>query len=196
MNLIQRVLLSALFATLTTSWASAASLSLQPELQTVTSGSSFSVNLVISGLGDGTAPALGDFEVNIAFDPAALSFSDYVLGPLLGDSDAFEALDVSVGAAGFGVVNIAEVSLLSVAELTAMQPSGFVLATLQFTASGLSPGDSTVLDIASVPALGDASGSPLTVEALSGTTISAVPLPAAAWLLGAALLTLAVGRRT
>lgn len=195
MNVIKCTALAALLGCLTPSWAPAVTLSLQPDNQSVTGGASFSVDLLVSGLGDTEAPALGDFEVDIVLDPSALSFSGYALGAMLGEVSLLESLDVSFGEVAPGRINLAQVSLLPIAELEALQTASFVLATLTFSASGLLPGESTAIDIASVLALGDAAGNPLAVDSLGGATVSAVPLPAAIWLLGAGLLSLALGRQ-
>ena len=81
-------------------------------------------------------------------------------------------------------------------ELDGVQGDTFVLATLDFVLSGLSAGESTMVDVLGVFALGDATGSPLPVDGTAGATISAIPLPAAGWLLGSALLVLSVRRST
>ncbi len=191
MKTIQKTLCALSLATCFSSGAGAATLMLEPAATTVATGDSFTLDLVVSGLGAGVGPSLGNFEVDIAFDPGALSFDGYAFGPLLGDVAAFEALDVGFGEFTPGVVNIALVSLLTAGELIAIQPDTFVLATLAFTASGLAPGSSTAIDIAAVFALGDSGGSPVPVDGVSGALISAVPLPAAIWLFMTALLGLA-----
>jgi hypothetical protein len=44
------------------------------------------LNIFISGLGDGTAPSLSTFDLDISFDPTILAFSTAVFGdPILGD---------------------------------------------------------------------------------------------------------------
>src|SRR5690348_10021540 len=58
--------------------ADSVNLSIKPATQTVIRGSSVSVGLEISGLGNGTA--LGVFDLNIGFDSTLLSFSGAVFG--------------------------------------------------------------------------------------------------------------------
>lgn len=174
--------------------AGAATLSLVPATTTVVSGSAFSVDLVISGLGDGIAPSLGDFDVDIGFDPLALVWLGSSLGTELGDLGLGEAFDASFGEVLPGVVNIAEVSFLTVGELDGSQSDSFVLATLDFMV--LAAGGTTPIDILSVLSLGDALGDPVAVDGIGGSivTVTAIPLPAAVWLLACAIGMLPVTR--
>lgn len=162
----------------------AASLSLSPGTLQILPGTGFSIDLVVSGLGDGAAPSAGVFDIDIGFDPNDLAFSGHTLGTGLGDLAIGEAIDVSFGVLVPGVVNVAEVSFLSALELDAAQPDSFVLATLNFVSlSGLMPGETTVVDILSVLAFGDSSGEPIAIDGTSGASITAiVPLPGAIWL--------------
>lgn len=192
-----RLLLLLATAVVSVGEASAASVSLLPATTTITPGGSVSIDLFIDGLGDTSAPALGDFDIDITFDAAALTLTGYTLGGALGDPATSEALDVSFGEYLIGTLNIAEVSLLTPSELVGSQPAGFVLATIEFTAAGLAAGDSTSVDIGAVFALGDATGSPIALDTTSGATITAVvPAPAAIWLFATALLAAAGMRRS
>lgn len=179
--------------------AGAATLSFAPSAITAVSGSTFAVELVISGLGDGDAPSLGDFDIHIGFDPFALDWVASSLGTALGDVGLGEALDVSFGEVAPGLVNIAEVSFLTVGELNGLQSDSFVIATLDFMVLA-PPGTSTPIDILGVLSLGDAAGDSIVVDGVSGSIVSvtAIPLPAAAWLFASALgiVSLARSRRT
>jgi hypothetical protein len=171
---------------------SAVTISLVPAAADVVPGQIIALDLVISGLGLGTAPSVGDFDIDLGFDPAALQFTNYVLGEALGNPGTFEALDVSFGEFGAGGVNVAEVSLLDAAVLDATQPDTFVLATLAFLVTGLGAGDATTVSVDLVYALGDALGDPIAVDASGDAVLTgvAVALPSALWLLASGLLLL------
>lgn len=167
--------------------AHAASLSLVPGAVTTTPGGTFSINLVVTGLGDGGAPSLGAFDLDIGFNPADLSLVGVTLQAQLGDVGLGEALDVSFGTLAPGWLNIAEVSLLSVGELDSLQGDTVILAALEFAASGLGAGDTTTVSILDVWSLGDAQGDPIPVESLGGAVVTAIPVPAALWLMVGAI---------
>jgi hypothetical protein len=131
--------------------AGALSIGFAPVAVTGAVGSSLALDVVVSGLGDGTAPSLGSFDLDVSFDPSLLSFDSLGFGALLGGpADSLRDSDEPAA----GVVDLAEVSLLSPPELDALQPDSFVLATLSFTALGA--GTSTVSF--SQALLGDAFG--------------------------------------
>lgn len=146
-------------------------LSLQPTSQTATPGDVVSLDLVISGLTAGSADSLGDFDVDIGYDTGAMSLVGFSLGSSLGDIGAFEALDFSLGDIGGGIVNVTEVSLLSVSDLDALQADSFALATFDFMVDILPVGSSTLVDIGTVNALGDGFGLPLNLMSTSGAVI-------------------------
>lgn len=153
-----------------------------PASQVVPVGDTVDVDLYISGLGDYAAPSLSTFDLDITYAPTILDFTDYVLGPYLGDILVGEALDWSLGETIPGSVNFSELSLLFDWELDALQPSSFTLATLTFDT--LAVGTSS-LDI-TINALGDAWGNPLVADVQSGS-VSPVPEPATVLLLGSGM---------
>jgi len=170
--------------------ALAITIGFEPASQIVPVGELVSVDLVISGLGDYSEPSLGSFDLNITYDTAILDFTGYTLGSYLGDISLWEAVDDSWGETTPGTINLAEVSLLSVSELDALQPSSFPLATLTFDT--LTIGTSS-LDI-SITALADAYGDPLSADVQSGN-ISPVPEPASFILIGFGLGGIGISRR-
>jgi hypothetical protein len=159
--------------------AGAVSLALVTASPDVLPGDSVVVDVVVSDLIAGRAPSLGSFDLDVAFDAPVLGYLDADFGLLLGDPALGEAITVS-GLVG-GAVDLFELSLLEPAELDALQPAGFVLATLSFRAQ--TPGVS-VLSFAQA-SLGNAFGQALPLDGAGSLTIR-VPEPGSAllWLVG------------
>jgi hypothetical protein len=109
-----------------------ATIALAPSASVVMLGESFDLDVVISGLGAGAPSSVSAFDLTLSFAPAILSVDGVSFGLSLGNPALFEALT------GFtispGSVNLAEVSLLSAADLDVLQPASFTLATLSFEA--------------------------------------------------------------
>ena len=108
-------------------------LKFSPSSVAVTSGQLLDVDVSISNLGNGVPPSVGAYDLDVAFDSSLLTPIDVIFGPFLGDPSLFEALtvfDLSIP----GIVDFASVSLLTSAELDALQPSSFSLATISFMA--------------------------------------------------------------
>jgi hypothetical protein len=161
-------------------------LSLDPVNQDAVIGDLLSVNVMISGLGNGEALSLGTFDIDVAFDTSALSFAGYNLGSELG-ADLFSSTDGSEGVAGprgSGAVNIAEFSFLSSKDLWDYQPGSFVLAELFF-----------VVDAPTTSTLGftfadltDVNGDIINIIGINDAEVTGVPAPATLSLMGLALL--------
>ena len=180
--------------------AFAATIGFEPVSQTVPVGESVSVDLVISGLGDGESPSLGGFDLFIEYDPAILALSDVSFGdPTLGDQ-----LDVS----GWGslydyssyssdVEYLFGLSYNLPWDLNDLQKPSFVLATLTFDT--LSVGTSSLEIVDPDPPiymsrLSDELGEPLGFERESGS-VSPVPVPATFILFGFGLGGIGILRR-
>jgi hypothetical protein len=151
-------------------------------------GASVSVEVMVSDLGDGVAPSLGSFDGDVSFDPGLLTYSDVIFGSDLGEPIT-EAL-VSVDVMG-GVLTGTAVSLLSPAELDALQGSSVTLGTLLFVASGPGSGQIEVTRAQ----LSDAFGAPLAIDWLGSSPITVIPEPSTALLVACGLVGLAIRQR-
>ena len=158
-------------------------LSFNPSAQTVLLPNTVSVDLVVSGLGGGVSPALGGFQFNILYNPAIVLATDASFGLDLGDPAAFEALTSSEVSSPRSA-SLSEISLLASSDLLALQPSSFVLATLDFQTVG---GGTTPLSFDSV-VLSDESGNILSFNASTGSITVLTPEPAFGGAIGVLLL--------
>lgn len=148
------------------------------------------LDIKISGL---ESLDLGAIDLDVGFDDSAYEFQRYFSTDALGSISLGDAMDASYGLYDPDSVNLYIYSMLS--DLS-NQPSEFTLATLVFSSldvttalDSISPGFSLTIN-----ELGDASGNPIPFT-VSGTQISAIPVPAAAWLLGSGLIGLVGIRR-
>ena len=150
-------------------------------------GTPVEIAIQITGLGVGSAPSLGTFDLVVLFDPSHLAFPSVAFGdPVLGDQ-----LDVSGGGSlqittpGTGSLNLAQIAFDSEALLNAFQFDAFTLATLIFDPIVTSP--TPTLFRLRANAVGDAAGDPLEV--------TIIPEPSSLSLLGVALAALVAARR-
>lgn len=152
--------------------APAAVLSLTPADETLSEGAAFSVDIMISDVGQ----AVGAFDLNLTYDADSLSFENYWLSDKLGSLNFFEAIDISFGASS-GAINIAEVSFLSGAELAALQMENFVIASLNFTLDSLAVGSSTLISFENSNILSDQFGSPINITDFRNAKITSTSSP-------------------
>lgn len=179
------------------SWG--AVLSLDPSSQSVAAGTPVSVDLIISGLGNGDAPALSGYTgLQIAYDDTILQPIDVAFTSRLGDvTDPFQVV-YSVNTFFPGFIGLDQVSLLDAATLFGLQttPSGsFVLATLTFNT--IAAGNSALTISAGV--LSDELGNTISATTQNGSVLvtggSPVPEPSTLLLLTAGLGAIVVRRR-
>lgn len=106
-------------------------------LQCQTSGDQFDVEVIVSGLGDASAPSLGEYELNVDFDASVLDFESVVFGDrVLGNKLKIGFLEpINSFTEGTGTVNLVEVSFgFDFTFLDNNQADEFTLATLTFNA--------------------------------------------------------------
>jgi len=155
--------------------AMAGLVTLTPASVSASSGEPVIVNIQVSDLGAGNV--LGAFDLNVSYNPALFLLGSVVFGKSLGDPLLFEALTTFSVAPG--VINLAEVSLLSPAQLDAAQGDTFSIAMLTF--AGIAPGTAT-FSLLDTSRLIDGFGVPLTLS-----TPTAVPEPGSLFLVVLAL---------
>lgn len=178
-------------------------ISLEPASQIGMPGDTVFLDLTISGLGDGTAPTLGAFDIDLSFDDAALDFVGGMFGSGLNDPlDPFTSFVQSL-TSGVGTINLAEVSLLVTpmgdpTPLDLYQPDSFILATLEFMVVDLDPGSFTVVDFGDY-LLGDGFGIELadvdSAEAVILNPSTTIAEPMTVMLLGVGLFGIIATRR-
>ena len=176
-----------------TSSIQAATLSVSPGAQTVGLGASTFIDIAVTGLGDGVAPSLGAYDLNVNYDSTLLSFISATLGdPALGNQlDLFNLVSNPSAVDGTlpNTVNVFELSFDSVANLNTLQAANFTLFRLTFSAVKL--GNSPIA--ISINSLANAAGDSLAANVVgSNVTVSAVPAPAAGWLMVTGILSIGV----
>jgi len=188
MKLKMRCLSMAMLVASISSFASgvgAVSLAFTPANQSVALGDPVTFDITISGLTSGAAPSLGVYDLDVSFDPGVLAFDSVLFGGLLGEST--RDVDDSTP----GTLNLFELSLLDEAELDALQPATFILASLTFNT--VSAGSTDL--VLSVNSLGDGPGDPLPIDSVGSGSITVVPEPSTLTLTAAAVWGLCLCRR-
>ena len=101
-----------------------------PANQTVVVGNPVNVDVVISGL-NAANEIVSAYDLDVTYDNAVLTATKVSFGFLLGDPSFFEVLE-SFDISSPGIVDFAALSLLSDADLDALQGDSVTLATLSF----------------------------------------------------------------
>jgi len=153
------------------------SLAFVPSAPSVKIGDPLDVDVEIAGAGT----AVAAFDLHIGYASGLLTPTGASFGPFLGDPallEALTALDTGIP----GVFEIAEVSLLSAADLDGLQPpslSGFTLATLEFLAQA--PGAPTFGLVGNSNAVDDVNGRKL--QLMPEPAVGYLMLPGLAWVI-------------
>lgn len=166
--------ISAVLALCTALPARSTTIEVIPSSQSVIVGSTTTADLFVSGLGDGTAPSLGTFDLDISYDSSILNFNNATFGTQL---DIFGLGNVQFVTSGVGTINLFELSFDFANDLDILQASSFLMATLSFDAlvSG-----SSILSV-TLNALGDSAGNQLQAGLVAGNidvqSVGVVPEP-------------------
>ncbi len=181
---------------LTSFSAQAAIINVAPNVPTIDQGNAVTVDITVSGLGDGTAPSLGVFDLDLFFDNSILGFNSVTFGSQL-DLFGFGSLQLDDSSIA-GTVNLFELSFDLPGDLDTLQAPDFVLASLVFDT--LAAGTTDLL--VAVNSLGDSLGDPLSssinnssLEVTSVTVPTPVPSPASSWLILLGVFSLFVTRK-
>jgi hypothetical protein len=181
-----------LFVALLIFWAGSANaywIGLAPATSTHSLGSTFAIDLVLSGLKtDGQIVSV--YDLTVGFDPSVIQFFSAQPGNALGAGPLFDIIT------GMGFVNLFSLSSLLDAELAAFQGDSLTLATLSFVGTGVGTSSLTLLPVA----LGGASFGSVTTDLLAlphevgsatVTIVASAPEPSTLLLLALALPLLA-----
>lgn len=146
-------------------FASPIAVGFSPGYQAVSAGVTVNFDLSITGLGGGESPALGAYDLTIAFNPLLLGFQNATfpvndaLDP--GGTGSFTSVTFNPP----GTVGLVEISFADPFTLVETQPSTFQLANLRFRA--LKAG--TAVLTLNINQLGDELGNALEADAGSAT---------------------------
>lgn len=154
-----------------------------PSDATIDVGATVSLGVMVSGLGDGTAPSIGGYDLTFGWDDSILSLADPLQPVGFGTGLDVNASGTITDVTGTNPLDIAESSLDSEADIDRLQPSLFRLFTvnLRALAAGI-----TVIDITAL-SITDAAGNALTPNPVTDGRVTVrttgVPVPGSAALL-------------
>jgi hypothetical protein len=177
----------ALFCSMQASIASAIMVQVLPDRTMMNVNETLSVDVSISGLGDRFPPSVGLFDIDLGFDPLLFTLGTVTFGDQLDFSPPGSVQDSRPGS---GRVNVFEDSFIDPHELDIIQRPSFLLFNVEFTAKsagvGFFPLDFlVVLDARKAPLFIDPF---YIIPSVAVKNPPAVPVPAAVWLFGTALI--------
>lgn len=148
-----------------------------------------SATIAISGVESLAEPSLGAYDLDLSYDTSVLAFTSIDFGSFLGGPSS-SLQDVNVSG---GVVDFAEVSLLSTALLQAIQPDDFILATVYFTSLVM---EETLTELSITSAiLSDGNGAQISASLPGSIELTAViPEPGGAHVFALGVLLAFAGR--
>ena len=137
-------------------------------------------------MGDGFAPSLGAYDIDLTFDAGLFSFNSLTFGdPSLGNQlDLCGFCVISDSSLVGNTLNLAEVSLDFPFDLDDFQAPEFILASVVFDVNQMT--GVGLFDL-SINALSDSFAFPLEAKTIAAE-VQVVPVPAAIWLFGTALI--------
>lgn len=148
--------------------AKAATLEARPSQSSVDVGDAVEVYLVVTGLGAGTAPSLGSYNVELSYDQGVFAFDGYTPSRVLGDTDLHTMSEGAV--VGSGTIEFYAVSFWPDFDLLSRQDGTVTLLTARFTATA--SGEPS-FDASLVAPLGDEHGDP--IDGAAGVPPTALP---------------------
>lgn len=180
--------LPVLLAVALTGPARAATISLLPSDVNPPVGGTFSLDIMVDGLGASGAPSVGGFQIDLSFDGGLLAGQSVSFGSALGTgSQVFTSESI-----GAGSVTLNAVSLLAPATLDALQGASVLLGSVAFQRLDAAAG---TIGFGSV-LLSDSFGSAINVTAATGASMgTAVPEPTAALVFAVGTLVVASALR-
>ena len=151
--------------------AQATSIDLTPDRNQISAGDSLILQVRIHGLTDFTAPSLGDYDVNLNYNPnifnvASISWGDATAGDQLDLSGSGSLKDQSNINAG--ILNLFELSFDNPWDLNTQQIGSFTLFHVLFSSIAAGTADFS-LDI---NAIGDAFGSAVNIDSIRPISVN------------------------
>ena len=162
-------------------------------------GEILTADVKISGLGSGIAPSLSVFDIDLGFDNSLFALGAVTFGTQLDDLAVAGFPSIQDVIPSASAVNVYELSLDFSSDLDLLQPGSFLLFSVQFEAKSAGVGlfDLAIIELVDtslIPGLLSASTTSATVQVMA--PLNPIPVPAAVWLFGTALLGLVgFGRR-
>jgi hypothetical protein len=159
------------------------------QVNSVVLGQNVWAGVRIAGLGNGVAPSVGAYDLDVSFNDQILEVVGVSFFPFLstipGGQGGFSAHDFTITS---GIVDFYEVSLLTDKELDNEQPDNFLLAGILFTTTSIGESIFTISDVLVSDAFGD-----LLPVSIAGATLDVVPASSAPVPEPATLLLLTAG---
>lgn len=177
--------------------------SVVPGTQSAAVGDQVDVAVSISGLGNGAAPSLRGYDLEIGYDPTVLANTGVTFGdPALGDQLALPCgtspCSLTLTHSGAGSLEDVEVSLDSIKALDSLQAGAFTLFTVDFKAVGMGSSAITLSNVTLANSFGGRLFAEITggeVDVNSTGKTSDVPEPGSLWLLATGLVSWLALRR-
>lgn len=177
-----------LFLFVATASSHAVSLSVVPNPPSIEVGNPIDVDIVVSDLGNSSAPSLGAYSFNLGFNDTILNVTNVAFGTNLGAP----ASSISSNIVGSGNVFFQELSIPpALFTLNLTQPGAFTLATVTFDTLTTGASDLTLSNIQLFDAIGGIIADPTVV----GSSVQVTPEPTTFLLWGSGIVGLVAWRK-